>query len=137
MENGFEFEDDYSEYVVNAGCSDYLDVTYNGESFYITVYNFSEYATYAENCYMVSIDSDSNYGPELNVTLPGGFKVGMTEDELITAFGEYEYNLYEYDDYNSYSVYEPNNYDYSHYMDFRVENGVVEKVRKYCTKFPE
>ena len=77
------------------------------------------------------------YGPNLDLVIAGGIKVGMTEDEMLSALGDYEYQIYDYDDYMEYNVYEPENYDYSHYLGIEVTDGIVTRIRKQCTKFPE
>ncbi|MBQ3108103.1 MAG: hypothetical protein IJC67_00685 [Clostridia bacterium] len=92
--NGWEIFETTEEAVV-AGGSGYncLTMKRGDEEILFTVYNFGDKMTYVENCCISSFKQDdfkSNNNVEL--IIPGGIKMGMSEKDLKKALPE-EYNI--------------------------------------------
>ncbi len=145
LSNGFTYEvSDDAEMVVTAGNDALLYLLYGDVECYVTITNFEDTATYAQNCYVTAIDADfySVYGSPLELTISGGIQCNVsTEEELLAALGEYEYDLYEYDDYKTYSIFDPKVYtqvaEYGYYTNggnLEVRDGIVTRIRREYSK---
>lgn len=103
MDNGFELVEDNSQMEYGAGDVGYIEFRYDNQKVRCMVRNYEDYATVAQNCFVVNFKS-SEYSPTLDVELPGGIKLGTTEAELLAALDGYAYEI---DDEVYYTVVNP------------------------------
>lgn len=84
VENGFTINTEGSDSEVAAGGVGWVDLTYNNQTLHTMVKNYADYATIVENCFAVSMKSSVN-GPKFDLVLPGGIKVGDSEEAVKKA----------------------------------------------------
>lgn len=84
VENGFTINTAGSDSEVAAGGVGWVDLTYNNQTLHTMVKNYADYATIVENCFAVSMKSSVN-GPKFDLVLPGGIKVGDSEEAVKKA----------------------------------------------------
>lgn len=133
--NGYELQYYYDEDYLPAGQTYYCSLEKEGKELSVHIKNFSDYATSFDNCYVVSVSYDSAYHGDIAYETAGGITIGMTEDELVAAFGDLENSLYESDEQNYYYLYE-NVWEYSNSRSYTTTNGVLTAIEVSCDKSP-
>ena len=103
LENGWTIDENNSDQVISAGSFGWVALVKEGFSFSEMVSNDAAYATSPENCWIESL-SAGDYGMEVEMNLPGGYTIGMSEDDLIAAL-EADGIAYEVEDSGSYRYY--------------------------------
>ena len=103
LENGWTIDENNSDQVISAGSFGWVALVKEGFSFSEMVSNDAAYATSPENCWMETL-SAGDYGMEAEMNLPGGYTIGMSEDDLIAAL-EADGIAYEVEDSGSYRYY--------------------------------
>lgn len=84
LANGWTIDENSSDTVISANSYGWVSFVKEGYSFSEMVSNDAAYATSPENCWVESL-SAGDYGMEASLNLPGGYSVGMTEEDLVAA----------------------------------------------------
>lgn len=129
--NGWTIDTDNSAEYIPAKSSDWVAFIKEGYTFDILAYNNADYATIPENCWVEEL-SAGGYGMETTMSVPGGIKIGTTEDELKAALdgAGMTYELYEGSSYRSYQVgeYSWDGYTFYVYTDEEYEHYPLNTV---------
>lgn len=138
IENGFKLvKTEYTSESVASG--DYADAnfTYNGETFTAHLYNFADYATIPENCYVYALEAKTEYSPNVEMTIPHGISIGTSEADVLKVLENYEYDTYASSvfTYVTYFVDDPNSYLNSY--EITIDGGVVTELKAECRTKPE
>lgn len=88
LENGFTINTESSDSEVAAGGVGWADLTYNNQTLHVMLKNYADYATIVENCFAVSMKSSVN-GPKFDLVIPGGIKVGDSEETVKKATADF------------------------------------------------
>lgn len=88
LENGFTINTESSDSEVAAGGVGWADLTYNNQTLHAMLKNYADYATIVENCFAVSMKSSVN-GPKFDLVIPGGIKVGDSEETVKKATADF------------------------------------------------
>lgn len=137
MENGFELSEGlFSSTTVAADDYTNANFNYNGESFSAYLYNFADYATIPENCFVIALEAKSEYAPTVDMTIPYGITIGSKEEDVMKVLENYEYDSYESTvyDYVTYFIQDPNSYRNSY--EITIEGGVVTGLKAECRTSP-
>lgn len=92
LANGFTINEDNSDEAFPSEGSGWLELVYNNQAFHTIVYNYADYATTAENCFVTDIET-SIYGPEYDLTIPCGIKRGDSEADLLEKIKDFNYEV--------------------------------------------
>lgn len=111
MEDGWEVEPSETEEVIRANNFGWVGLRKGGQSFRAMAANSEDYATSPENCWIESLEV-GGFDLELEGALPGGVRIGITEEELLAILQERgtEYELEESGDFKYYT-YNEKSYD--------------------------
>ena len=85
-------------------------VNEKGDVISLTFYNDSKEEKAITDCIVIGVKVNNEYITDLDFSLPGGVKIGMSEDELNSIYKEYT-DLYDSTYFKSYSYYGDNYYD--------------------------
>lgn len=107
LANGFTINEDNSESAFGAQGSGWLELVYDNQAFHTIVYNYADYATTAENCFVTDIET-SIYGPEYDLTIPCGIKRGDSEESVLEKIKNYNYEV-EAEEGSEFTYYEVSN----------------------------
>lgn len=126
LENGFVINKDNSAESIAAGSYDWVELRYNNQSFRAIARNYADYATTIENCFLTSIEAH-NYGPTYNLVIPGGITLGSSEEDVLAAIKDYNYDFYEGSSSNTYTIYDPKGSSLDNY-EIITRDGVVSGI---------
>ncbi len=109
-DNGWKFEADEYD-AVAAGKTSSMYLTKGNYRVSVQVTNYTSEVQYLKNCFVTRIQtSKSDQGSNIELTLPGKIKTGMTADEMLAALGNVSYEKEESDTvYDMYTVKYENN----------------------------
>ncbi|MBQ3108551.1 MAG: hypothetical protein IJC67_02955 [Clostridia bacterium] len=104
MKNGWKFEDISAE-TLAAEATLYSSTTLsrNGKTLYVSVTNFSDRLSYVEDCCISEVIDYGFLKEKVNMKVPGGIKIGMSEKDLKNAMpagydtGNGTYYLYDHE----------------------------------------
>lgn len=108
LANGFTINEDNSEAAFGAQGSGWLELVYNNQKFHTIVRNYADYATTAENCFLIDIES-SCFEPDYNLVIPCGIKRGDSEESVLEILKDYNYEVEQSEgsDFTYYNVFDP------------------------------
>lgn len=108
LANGFTINEDNSEKAFGAQGSGWLELVYNNQKFHTIVRNYADYATTAENCFLIDIES-SCFEPDYNLVIPCGIKRGDSEESVLKILKDYNYEVEQSEgsDFTYYNVFDP------------------------------
>lgn len=108
LANGFTINEDNSEKAFGAQGSGWLELVYNNQKFHTIVRNYADYATTAENCFLIDIES-SCFEPDYNLVIPCGIKRGDSEESVLEILKDYNYEVEQSEgsDFTYYNVFDP------------------------------
>jgi len=108
LANGFTINEDNSEAAFGAQGSGWLELVYNIQKFHTIVRNYADYATTAENCFLIDIES-SCFEPDYNLVIPCGIKRGDSEESVLEILKDYNYEVEQSEgsDFTYYNVFDP------------------------------
>ncbi|MDE6844808.1 MAG: hypothetical protein K2J99_03450 [Lachnospiraceae bacterium] len=136
LDNGFTIDTANSDSEVAAGRSGWVDLRYNNQTLHTMVENYADYATIVENCFVVSMKS-SAYGPKFDLVIPGGIKVGDSEDAVKKAVASFNCETETSDSgYTYYEIYDPDGSSLDSYI-IVVEDGSVSSIEVRNSEEPE
>lgn len=111
IEDGWELEESKTEKFIMAHYFGWVGLSKGGQSFRVIATNGEDYATLPENCWIESLEV-GGFDLELDGALPGGVRIGITEEELQTLLqnngveyeledsGDFKYYTYNYGSYD-------------------------------------
>ncbi len=78
---------------VSSGAMEECIFTLYDKYLLLKIKNFSDYATYPENCYIISVEDNSYYDDNSwSMEIAPGLKIGDSEDKLLSALENEEYS---------------------------------------------
>ncbi len=136
LANGFTIQENNSADAVAAGSFDWVEIRYNNQSIRLIVRNYADYATIPENCFVKSFETNKNYDPTFDITIPCGIKLGESEDPLKEKLSAFHYEVEESSSYRYYAVYNPNGSKLDSF-EFVVSEGIVTGIEFENDNKPE
>lgn len=136
LANGFTIQEENSADAVAAGDFDWVELRYNNQSIRLIVRNYADYATIPENCFVKSFETNKNYDPTFDITVPCGIKLGDSEDSLKEKISAFNCEIEESTNYKYYNVYNPNGSKLDSF-EFIVSEGVVTGIEFENDNKPE
>ncbi len=115
LENGFTVAEEYANEVIPAGRTSYINLRYDNKDINVCVRNTTDKATTPEYCWVIEFKAFSRWTElNLNMVLPEGLVVGMTEEEVMSVLdGNYNYEPL-YDGAVDYFVYKDKDTRFDH-----------------------
>lgn len=128
-DNGFEIQEENSDMVIGAGDTGRAELMKDKQRIRVSVKNFAPYATVLENCFIIELD-EHDFGANSNSSMvfPGGITFGSSEEEVLAAIADYNYDSSESGKSTYYYVYGPDEYSTYGYQ-IIVEDGKVTSLR--------
>ena len=128
-DNGFEIQEENSDMVIGAGDTGRAELMKDKQRIRVSVKNFAPYATVLENCFIIELD-EHDFGANSNSSMvfPGGITFGSSEEEVLAAIADYNYDGSESGKSTYYYVYGPDEYS-SYGYQIVVEDGKVTSLR--------
>ena len=128
-DNGFEIQEENSDMVIGAGDTGRAELMKDKQRIRVSVKNFAPYATVLENCFIIELD-EHDFGANSNSSMvfPGGITFGSSEEEVLAAIADYNYDGSEFGKSTYYYVYGPDEYS-SYGYQIVVEDGKVTSLR--------
>ncbi len=122
LADGWELIPSDTDKVIMANYYGWAGLMKGGQKFSTTIHNEEDYATIPENCWIDTIEV-GGYDLELDGALPGGVRVGITEEEFLTILENagIEYELTS--ESGDFKYYRYNNADYGHYCEVIIYAG--------------
>ncbi len=136
LANGFTIQENNSATAVGAEDFDWVELRYNNQSIRLIVRNYADYATIPENCFVKSFETNKNYDPTFDVTIPCGIKLGESEDSLKEKLAGFHYEVEEGSSYKYYNVYNPNGSKLDSF-EFVVSEGIITGIELENDNKPE
>ncbi len=126
--NGFIIDEENSDMEVASDSHGWVTFKINNPTVRTMVQNYADYATVIENCFVTSLECD-NYFDKIALTLPGSISVGSSEDDVLKAIEDFNYEkeLSEGSSYSYtyYTVSHPDKHSYNNHYIIQIEDGVV------------
>lgn len=128
-DNGFEIQEKNSDMVIGAGDTGMAELMKDNQKIHVSVKNFAPYATILENCFVIELD-DYDYGAnsKFPMVFPGGITFGSSEEEVLAAIADYNYESSESGKSTYYYVYGADEYSTYGYQ-IIVEDDKVTSLR--------
>ena len=128
-DNGFEIQEENSDMVIGAGDTGRAELMKDKQRIRVSVKNFAPYATVLENCFIIELD-EHDFGANSNSSMvfPGGITFGSSEEEVLAAIADYNYDSSESGKSTYYYVYGPDEYSTYGYQ-IIVEDDKVTSLR--------
>lgn len=101
--NGWKIVESESDANVVAKDSGWITLIKNNQSFRAMVYNYADYATTVENCFVTEVEADVNY-MNVPLTVQKGITIGMSKKDLEKALSGTTFETYDGSSYISYSI---------------------------------
>ena len=107
----------------------FLELMKDKQRIRVSVKNSAPYATVLENCFIIELD-EHDFGANSNSSMvfPGGITFGSSEEEVLAAIADYNYDGSESGKSTYYYVYGPDEYS-SYGYQIVVEDGKVTSLR--------
>ena len=127
-DNGFEIQEENSDMVIGAGDTGRAELMKDKQRIRVSVKNFAPYATVLENCFIIELD-EHDFGANSNSSMvfPGGITFGSSEEEVLAAIADYNYESSESGKSTYYYVYGVEEYSAYGYQ-IVVEDGKVTSL---------
>ena len=136
LANGFEINESDSDAVIAANNNGWIELKYNNMTLRALAYNYADYATVLENCFVTSVET-SEYDPQFDLVIPGGIKRGDSESKLKKAINVFNYESETSDSgYTYYEIYNPEGSILDSY-DIVVKDGVITSIEVSNSESPE
>lgn len=136
LENGFTLDKAGSDSEVASGGVGWVNLMYHNQKLHTMVKNYADYATTVENCFAVSMESSVN-GPEFDLVIPGGIKVGDSEEAVKKATADFHCESETSDSgYTYYEVFDPDGSSLDNYS-IVVKDGSVCTIEVQNSKEPK
>lgn len=136
LENGFTLDKAGSDSEVASGGVGWVNLMYHNQKLHTMVKNYADYATIVENCFAVSMESSVN-GPEFDLVIPGGIKVGDSEEAVKKATANFHCESETSDSgFTYYEVSDPDGSSLDNYS-IVVKDGSVCTIEVQNSKKPE
>lgn len=123
IDNGFTIKKDSSASEIAAQNFNWIELQYNNQTYQTIVNNYADYATIPENCFISSMKSGI-YEPDFALTIPGNIKRGDSEDSVLKAIKDFNYDKESSSSFTYYNVYDPNGKKSSQFS-IAIKDGVV------------
>ncbi len=136
LANGFTIQENNSAQAIAAGSFDWVELRCNNQSIRLIVRNYADYATIPENCFVKSFETNKDYDPTFDVTIPCGIKLGESEDSLKEKISAFNCEIEESSSYKYYNVYNPNGSKLDSF-EFVVKEGIVTGIEFENDNKPE
>lgn len=128
-DNGFEIQEKNSDMVIGAGDTGMAELMKDNQKIHVSVKNFAPYATILENCFVIELDNyDYGANSKFPMVFPGGITFGSSEEEVLAAIADYNYESSESGKSTYYYVYGADEYSTYGYQ-IIVEDDKVTSLR--------
>lgn len=134
LANGFTIKKDSSASAVAAQNFNWVELQYNSKSYRVIVNNYADYATIPENCFITSMKSN-NYDFDLALTIPGNIKRGDSEDSVVAAIKNFNYDKESEKTTTVYTIYNPDGKKTDQFV-ITVKDGVVSAIEARTSAKP-
>ncbi|MCD8346445.1 MAG: hypothetical protein LUD16_00595 [Lachnospiraceae bacterium] len=128
LEDGWELDEDDSDPMIVAKYYGWVSLRKNNQTFSAIVTNDADYATIPENCWLEEL-STGGYTLELDGALPGGVRIGVTEEEFLAILDENGME-YECTDSGNYRYYTYNSPSYGNSCEVTIYVGTDSYFEK-------
>ena len=137
LENGFEIDESKSDMEIAAGSFGWVNLKYNNQTLRGIVYNYADYATIAENCFVTTVES-SEYDPNFDLVIPGGIERGSTEEDVIEVLEDFNFEKEVSDSgFTYYTIFDPNGNQSRKSYELCLKDGVVIIIEVENSEKPE
>lgn len=129
LADGWELNEDDSDSYVAADYYGWVYLRKDNQEMMVSAYNYEDYATVPANCWVKEL-TVGGYDLEMDGALPGGVRIGITEDELIAILeaNDIAYEVEDSSDTFRYYTYNQVDYDKQcEVMVYKADNGQFTK----------